>query len=80
MSSITSFDFLSLFDSNSKHYHAMIKLIKRYDEDVEYVNRKVFTNYIYKKAVKGSQSREKRILLITSSAMYHLSKKLSVIL
>jgi len=59
----TNFDFISLFDDNSKDKKSLNKILNKFDEDFK-EGEKIFTDYIYVKNVLKN-STHKRILVVS---------------
>ena len=79
ISKIKNFDFLGLRSKDSKYYKRVTRILERYKEMPIGVRdgTECFTEYIYK--IDTSFKKNKRKILITSGAMYQLSKNFSVV-
>ena len=79
ISRIKNFDFLALRSKENKSYKRVSRILERYDEKPVGVKEgmECFTEYI--KKIDTSYKRHKRKILITSSALYQLSKNYSVV-
>ena len=79
ISKIRNFDFLALRSKENKNYKRISRILERYDEKPTGVREgtECFTEYI--KKIDTSYKRHKRKILITSGALYQLSKNYSVV-
>lgn len=79
ISKIKNFDFLGLRNKDNKYYKRVIRILERYKEMPMGVQdgMECFTEYIYK--IDTSYNKHKRKILITSHALYQLSKNFSVV-
>lgn len=79
ISKIKNFDFLALRSIDNKNYKRVSKILERYDEKPIGVREgmEVFSEYIQK--IDTAYNKHKRKIMITSAALYQLSKNFSVV-